>query len=280
VDWCIKEGPGFSISFYQLYGTLLGSIAQSIAVVLFETVISKWHVRPAFWVTTVFQAISTCIEIVMLERWNHTLFGTIAGKDRWPDMLFYLVGTQTLDKIIDMLDFMPSNVLVGKLCPPSVEATIFAVLAGVQNAGSNMARINGAIFIEYLGVTYKSGSEKDAPDCQNPETTILGLEMQNITWARVLGGIVMPLITIPFTWLLLPDKKLTDDFLDAEDDAAMEMMAGGGVGREGPGEVPIVDAENNNTMPISGMSPSMGLAASTIASVASLQRPYAGSRFL
>merc|ERR1712209_197045 len=106
---------------------------------------------------------------MVLQRWNHALFGTVAGKDRWPDQIFYLFGTQAIDKIIEMLDFMPSCVLIGKLCPRNMEATIFAVQAAMQNFGTNVAAyISTYVLAEVLGFK-ASAAGGDA--CSNPRIT-------------------------------------------------------------------------------------------------------------
>merc|ERR1739844_444032 len=120
---------------------------------IFDNVIVKWNVRPAFWVTTVFQMCSTMLEVSILERWNHVPFGTTPGVDQTVDQWFFLFGPLCIEKIVEMLDFMPCNVLIGKLCPESMEATIFAVLAGSQNFGSNLAFLFGAVIVEALGGT-------------------------------------------------------------------------------------------------------------------------------
>lgn len=235
-DYCLADSPGFTIAYYQFVGALVGSVASICAVYIFEMSVSKWNVRAAFWVTTVFQMISCWIEITMLERWNHSIFGTTPGQDEWPDNLFFLIGTQALDKIIEMLDFMPCNILIGKLCPPKMEATIFAVLAGSQNFGTTLARVFGGLFVEYLDVNFRNGSELRPPVCTNPTYSWGPFAMTGLSVARFVGGFVLPALTIPLTFVLLPNKLLTDDFI--EDDARdVELMAGeeAGAGSQGVG---------------------------------------------
>jgi len=218
-DYCLADSPGFSISYFQFVGSFVGAIASVTAVYIFEKSVSKWNVRPAFWVTTVFQMCSCCIEITMLERWNHRIFGTTPGADQWPDNMFFLIGTQALDKIIEMLDFMPCNILIGKLCPPKMEATIFAVLAGSQNFGTTLARVFGGLFVEYLGVTFRAGTANIPPQCENPYYTLPGTQigLHGLSVARFMGGFILPALTIPFTFCFLPDKLLTDDFVEGEE---------------------------------------------------------------
>jgi len=209
---CIPGGPGFPIWYYQFFGSLIGAAAATCAVVIFEKVIVFWNVRAAFWVTTMFQILSSCLEISVLERANHQLFGTDPKLEssRLVDYSFFLLGTQAIDKIIEMLDFMPCNVLIGKLCPAGMEATIFAILAGSQNYGSQIAFVNGGIAMTSLKVDIKASG-----DCQNPTDNFAGIK--GLTLARIIGGIILPAITIPLTFVFLPNRGLSDDFLDEEE---------------------------------------------------------------
>jgi phosphate/sulfate permease len=52
--------------------------------------------------------------------------------------------------------FMPVLVLAAKLCPPGMEATLFATLMSVSNAGSVTGGLVGAGLTKFLGVTRES----------------------------------------------------------------------------------------------------------------------------
>lgn len=223
--FCIPEGPSFSVGYYNLVGNLVGGIAGLAAVVIFEVFILKWNVRAAFWVTTVFQLFATMLEVLLIERWNHDWLGTQVGTSGGDlvDQIFFVVGAQAVDKIVEMLDFMPCNVLIGRLCPANLEATIFAVLAGSQNFGSQLARIFGSLFVkDAMGINFEKmdaktvkGVEYKLWDCTNPKIDwFFGLT--GLSVARVAGGIILPALTIPLTFLLLPDKGLNDDYFGNE----------------------------------------------------------------
>ena len=51
---------------------------------------------------------------------------------------------------------MPVLVLAAKLCPPGMEATLFATLMSVSNAGSVTGGLVGAGLTKLLGVTRES----------------------------------------------------------------------------------------------------------------------------
>merc|ERR1712038_1736009 len=174
---------------------------------------------------------ATFFELMILERWNHRLFGTDPLTDAWVDNVSFIVGAQAIDKIIEMLDFMPNNVLIGKLCPPSMEATIFAVLAGSQNFGTNLAYIFGSIVVESLGVNFQLKVDQSYL-CTNPTLPAFGIDgfpaLRGLSWARFLGGVALPALTVPLTFVLLPNKPLNGDFLDEEQEAALAAQVEGG----------------------------------------------------
>merc|ERR1719512_6327 len=214
---CIPDGPMFTTSYYQFIGNFIGAIAATVAVIIFEKIIVHWNVRAAFWVTTVFQMFSTMLEVSALMRWNHALFGTdpYNMNNSWVDQVTFLIGTQAIDKIVEMLDFMPCNVLIGNLCPPNIEATIFAVLAGSQNFGTNLAYVFGSIVCEGFGVNFALKTDLSYT-CVNPRISMFGVDglptLTGLSWARFLGGVVLPAFTVPLPFVLLPNKPLTDDF--------------------------------------------------------------------
>lgn len=78
-SYCLADGPGFSTSYYQTVGQFLGAVAAVVAVMIFDRCIVTWKTRPAFWVTCVFKMGATLLELMILERWNHKLFGTVPG---------------------------------------------------------------------------------------------------------------------------------------------------------------------------------------------------------
>jgi len=224
-SYCMADLPGFSTSYYQTVGQFLGAVAAVIAVLIFDQVIVKWKTRPAFWITTAFKGVATILEVMIIERWNHKLFGTVAGHPdaQWVDQIFFLFGAQAIYKIVDMLDFMPNNVLIGNMCPKGMEATIFAVLAGSQNFGSTIANINGGIFTTYMGVVYS----RNFVDCANPPVAWAG-GMSAFGVVRVMAGIVLPAITVPLTFVLLPDKLLAEKYEQPDADEGEVELAGAG----------------------------------------------------
>ena len=78
---------------------------------------SDWNFRPVFWVTTVVKVCAAMIDIVIVNRWNIAI--------GIPDEVTYMLGDAIVFQLCATLDFMPAVVLTSKLCPKSVEATVY-----------------------------------------------------------------------------------------------------------------------------------------------------------
>jgi len=69
------------------------------------------------------------------------------------DDRFFAMGDSLVLTVLGQLAFMPTLVLAAKICPPGLEATLFAGLMSVFNAGGVASGALGAGLTEYLGVT-------------------------------------------------------------------------------------------------------------------------------
>ena len=66
----------------------------------------------------------------MFQRWNR-LVGC-------PDWLFML-GKASISGTVYMMNFLPTTLLISKICPDGVETTTFAMLAGVRSLALSSA---------------------------------------------------------------------------------------------------------------------------------------------
>mmetsp|Transcript_907 Transcript_907/g.2201 ORF Transcript_907/g.2201 Transcript_907/m.2201 type:complete len:116 (-) Transcript_907:1080-1427(-) len=55
--------------------------------------------------------------------------------------------------ILGQVAFLPTLVLAARLCPPGVEAVLFATLMSLYNASSTVSTELGALLTQLLGVT-------------------------------------------------------------------------------------------------------------------------------
>jgi len=158
---------------------------------------------------------------------------------RMDDLVSFLFGTQALRAVVDTLDNLPSTLLLSKLCPKGLETTVFSVLVAFFNLGGSLAGQMGARFLAYFAVNIKSQkncdagalppnetvnetdflrflSEEDPSNCCNLGSA-LGGSMSGFTWALVFGDILMPLATIPLTWIFIPHIRLDAEFIKEDE---------------------------------------------------------------
>jgi BT1 family len=77
-----------------------------------------------------------------------------------------------------------------------MEATVYALLAGFQNYGSNVSRSLGVGLINVLGIK-----------------TTVPCNFDNLPFAIVLCHVLMPLLTLPLIFVLIPDAVMTEKLL-------------------------------------------------------------------
>lgn len=85
--------------------------------------------------------------------------------------------------------------LTSKLCPKHVEATIYAILAGYQNFGQQVARTGGVYLMEALEVVPE---RLDGGGC----------EFDGMPMLLLLSHALLPLLAVPMTFVLIPDSNM------------------------------------------------------------------------
>jgi len=130
---------------------------------------------------------------MILQRWNQYAFGFDPNTNHSPlvDQMFFILGAQAIDKLLDMLDSLPQTVLIGKLCPKNMEAQIFAILAALSNFGSSIAYVNAAIVAEILGVRFARDPSTGIWECSNPPGP-LGIDMAG--WLKLCATFFLPMV--------------------------------------------------------------------------------------
>ncbi|GAB0489064.1 hypothetical protein MMPV_000280 [Pyropia vietnamensis] len=189
---CVPGGPAFSPRFYFAWSAMIGSIAGIAGVAAFQVFLSRTWFRRAFWTTTILQVVAAGVDIVLVLRVNRRLGIS--------DRLFFILGNSMLQETVFMLDWMPSVVLISKLCPRGVESTVYALLSGFANYGHAVASSLGSLAIDVAGIKTPPRGRCD---------------FDNLPLLLVVGHVVLPLLTIPLTWVLIPDARMTDDVLSA-----------------------------------------------------------------
>ena len=185
---CVADGPHFSWNYYLTYTSLVGTIAGLGGVFIFQTVLSKRNFRLVFWSTMLLRIIASLFDIVIVSRWN-TKIGV-------PDNYAYMLGDAVIYNMTYMINFMPPVVLTSKLCPKNMEATVYALLAGFQNFGQQVAKSIGVYMMHAFKI------ETEPPRCN----------FHGLVTMIIIGHMILPALTIPLTFFMLPNKRIDEEF--------------------------------------------------------------------
>lgn len=136
---------------------------------------------------------------------------------------FFVLGSEACEDLVKQWYIMPSIVVMSQLCPDGMEATMYALLAGCYNLGSNNGNNFGAVMLQWLGCT---------PDGSPGESA----KFENL-WVASLISTVMPLFTILLVPWLMPDARQTEKLLaDGDRDACAGSLLRRWAGRREPRE--------------------------------------------
>jgi folate/biopterin transporter len=123
---------------------LVTSIASLVGIWLFQRFFKTVPFRVIFGWTTV---ISTILGMTMLLLVTHAN-RSIGIDDRW-----FSLGDSLVLTVMGQIAYMPVLVLAARLCPPGVEATLFALLMSVTNLAALLSYEFGAVMMHWLGIT-------------------------------------------------------------------------------------------------------------------------------
>ncbi|PUZ36612.1 hypothetical protein GQ55_9G051900 [Panicum hallii var. hallii] len=169
---------GFSPEFLGRV-TLVTSIASLLGIGLYNSFLKEVPLRKIFLVTTVVGSALGMTQVLLVTGLSRKL----GISDEW-----FSIGDSLIITVLGQASFMPVLVLAAKLCPPGVEATLFATLMSISNAGSVAGGLVGAGLTQFLGVTR-----------DNFENLALLIAVCNLT----------SLLPLPLLGLL-PDESPTD----------------------------------------------------------------------
>jgi folate/biopterin transporter len=207
---CLPDGPHFSFTYYQTFGQIAANVAGMLGVFLFEKKLSTQNFQRVFWITTGIKVVAAFFDIVIVKRWNE-----VVGI---PDKVMYMCGDAIIGQVAMMLDFMPVAVLMSRMCPKGMEATMYALLAGFSNFGQSTSRSIGYMAVDWMGI----------------ETSTVPCNFSNLPMLIAIGHMMMPLLIIPLSVFLVPNTSMQSDVLrehlEGEDDGEDGAHENGGKG--------------------------------------------------
>lgn len=187
-ETCVPGGPQFSMTYYITYANVVASFAAIGGIVFFQKYLSHSKFQFAFLFAGFVRIAASLFDYVIVKRYN-LLIGL-------SDRAFFLIGDATIYQAVLMLELMPAVVLTSKVCPPGMEASIYALLASYQNLGQYIAGAVGVALIDWCGI------QTTAP-----------CNFEGLPMALIIAHIGMPLLSFPLVFWLIPDIRMTDDVI-------------------------------------------------------------------
>lgn len=188
-EQCNPGGPQFDYLFFSVYTSIIARVCTAIGVYLFQVFFSNANVRFAFWMSAILSAVASFGDLCIVNRWNRTVLGV-------SDKAFYLVGDTVLEPMVGMMAAMPSVVLMSKMCPENMEATMFAILASFNNLGGSLSSALGVFAMNLVGIK---------TDIASGSCDFTGLPSL-VFWC----GMILPLLSIPLTFVFVPNMNMQD----------------------------------------------------------------------
>ncbi len=123
---------------------LVTSLASLIGIWVFQRFLKEVSFRKIFGWSTVISAALGMTTLLLVTHANRSL----GIDDQW-----FSLGDSLVLTVAGQIAFMPVLVLSARLCPPGVEATLFALLMSVVNLAGLLSHELGALLTHQLGVT-------------------------------------------------------------------------------------------------------------------------------
>lgn len=122
---------------------LVTSVAALAGIWLYQRFLKAVSFRKIFGWSIVLSSVLGMTMLLLVTHANRT----IGIDDRW-----FSLGDSLVLTVMGQIAFMPVLVLAARLCPPGVEATLFALLMSVVNLAGLVSYEFGAVLTHWLGV--------------------------------------------------------------------------------------------------------------------------------
>ncbi len=123
---------------------LVTSAASLIGIWIFQRFLKSVSFRVIFGWSTVISAVLGMTMLLLVTHTNRVL----GIDDHW-----FSLGDSLILTVMGQISYMPVLVLAARLCPPGVEATLFALLMSISNLAAMVSYEFGAMIMHWLGIT-------------------------------------------------------------------------------------------------------------------------------
>ncbi|CAM6036159.1 unnamed protein product [Sphagnum compactum] len=165
---------------------LVTAVASLVGIGVYNSYLQDVPLRTVFFWTIVMGTVLGLTQLLLVTGINQSL----GISNEW-----FSIGDSLVLTVLGQVSFMPILVLAARLCPPGVEATLFATLMSISNGGAVLGGLIGAALTQLLGVTSEN--------------------FQNLALLLVLCN-VSSLLPLPFLGLLPTESELKAAAMKAE----------------------------------------------------------------
>ena len=123
---------------------LVTAASSLLGVWLYNQYLRRVAIKDVLLWTSLISVPLGLTQLILISHYNRVL--------GIPDGAFVL-GDDVVLSILGEIAFLPTLVLAAKLCPPGVEAVLFATLMSIYNGASTIGTEVGAALTKFLGVT-------------------------------------------------------------------------------------------------------------------------------
>jgi len=194
---CVPDGPHFDYVFFSVITFAVALVAQFIGIYLFQEYLSRSKVRYVFIASTVTKIIAKSMDVWIIMRLNLRM-----GID---DRSAYVFGEGVIEGVAYIFTFMPSAAVLSKVCEKNVETTLYTLLGGIVNVGQALAVTMGSASMTFVGI--------------HTDLVTGNCNFDRLIPLLVTSGMVIPLLSIPFIYLFIPDWTMDEDLSGSIDES-------------------------------------------------------------
>eukprot|EP00193_Tetraselmis_chui_P006517 CAMPEP_0177766270 /NCGR_PEP_ID=MMETSP0491_2-20121128/8439_1 /TAXON_ID=63592 /ORGANISM="Tetraselmis chuii, Strain PLY429" /LENGTH=590 /DNA_ID=CAMNT_0019282681 /DNA_START=386 /DNA_END=2155 /DNA_ORIENTATION=- len=201
--------PGFSNSFFYSIVGAVDCVCMLLGSMAFSTLMRHWTYVDALNVSQGLLVLVNALDVVMFERWNRQM-----GVPDW----IFMLGKSAVQNTVAQMNFLPTTLLISKLCPPGIETTVFAMLAAYHNFGMAVAGYFSSFFFTLVpGLSEVNGScgtstvgDGTVTCCTGPTCSCSdGCDDFSQLWKMSLLAAILPGFTIVFNYLFIPKLPMS-----------------------------------------------------------------------
>jgi folate/biopterin transporter len=134
---------GFPPEFLGRLG-LISSLSSLLGILIYNQKLKSLPLRTIFKWTCIFGAFLGMTPLILVTHLNRQL----GLSDR-----LFAIGDDIILTVLGQIAFMPILVLATKLCPPGVEAMLYATLMSINNLSGIVAGLLGSVLTRFVGIT-------------------------------------------------------------------------------------------------------------------------------